>query len=439
MSWTTTGKHNRRLAALCCAGLSLQLLCSGCASRETAPPLLDTIQITPAYAQVERGDVFSMVTMQASFVPEIMELSFPISGMLAEVHVHPGDTVEEGDLLMQLDDAALEQKIENLQSEIESLKASYAITNRKIEIKIEKATLQLKQLEEQMAKEEETASSGETSSEVFSGEASSETETSSASEEETDSSSGGESAVESTVEETPTDVVEEKPRSTVDPYDVELKKVEIQGYKLELSQAQTMQSQNLAQKNKQLAEYREQQEDYRLYAPCNGEVVWLSQTADALADTGSRISSDSIVVILSVAGTSCLQTNRVDMLLMNKCDRMYAIANGKEYDIEALENDSQIDKLRVMEGKPLLTRFRLVTEDSTTCAGTALICLQYNTARDVLTVPVSCVFRDDAGHYVYRMDDNEREKVYVEIGMEGATRVEIVSGLEEGDLVYAKS
>ena len=57
----------------------------------------------------------------------------------------------------------------------------------------------------------------------------------------------------------------------------------------------------------------------------------------------------------------------------------------------------------------------------------------------MLTVPVSCVFRDDAGHYVYRMDDNEREKVYVEIGMEGATRVEIVSGLEEGDLVYAKS
>ena len=53
-------------------------------------------------------------------------------------------------------------------------------------------------------------------------------------------------------------------------------------------------------------------------------------------------------------------------------------------------------------------------------------------------LPDVAVLTDAGGSYVYREQDGNRERVSVEVGSKDGLHVEIVSGLEEGDVVYVQ-
>ena len=55
---------------------------------------------------------------------------------------------------------------------------------------------------------------------------------------------------------------------------------------------------------------------------------------------------------------------------------------------------------------------------------------------NVLKVPVNSVFEEDDQYYVYILDGESRVRRDVSIGAMSASEVEIVSGLEEGEVVY---
>ena len=459
MSTTARNKFRRATAALTAALLLLSTACSS--QQEQAPELLATIDVAPASVAVTRGDVFSMDTVQATVVPETHELFFPISGNLGESYVQIGDVVKEGDVIMKLDDTSLVTRIENLEKELQTLRDSYAASNRKVEIKIEIAELQLQVLLEKQAAYEEAVRLAESSavsviddvsdseSEPSEPESSSEPEESVSSE---DNTTSGDSV---SSEPTESDSIESEPESEpessepeneptiplpppVDPYEIELKKLEIRGYELELSQAKELQRRMLEDKSEQLAELNEDKQDYYMLAPTDGVLIWQTKATDALERSGKRIVADTVVAILADVSSVTLQTKRLDNLFMSHCDRVYTIINGKEYDLTLLPNDPKEDSKRSMEGKLLHSNFSVETTDDISQAGSAIVCLRYNSVENVLTIPHGCTFYD-TGYYVYRMNGTEREKVYVEIGAEGATCIEIISGLEEGDMIYVKS
>lgn len=69
--------------------------------------------------------------------------------------------------------------------------------------------------------------------------------------------------------------------------------------------------------------------------------------------------------------------------------------------------------------------------------GTMTVTLE--SRENVLTLPVGTVFDADGEHYVYVLnDENMREVRFIEIGLEGNNKVEILSGLNEGDQVVKK-
>lgn len=57
---------------------------------------------------------------------------------------------------------------------------------------------------------------------------------------------------------------------------------------------------------------------------------------------------------------------------------------------------------------------------------------------DVLMLPVECIESDDQGKFVYKTAGTTVEKTYVEIGFVNNLNAEILSGLEEGDMVQKK-
>ncbi len=71
---------------------------------------------------------------------------------------------------------------------------------------------------------------------------------------------------------------------------------------------------------------------------------------------------------------------------------------------------------------------------------TADVTFVTDSATDVLYVSKKAVFEEDGATYVYRQSENgSMEKTEVETGFSDMSSVEIVSGLEEGDIVYIKS
>jgi HlyD family secretion protein len=68
----------------------------------------------------------------------------------------------------------------------------------------------------------------------------------------------------------------------------------------------------------------------------------------------------------------------------------------------------------------------------------AIVELAVREATDVVTVPVSAVFRDATGDAVWRVEDGVARRQAVEVGAQGAEAVEIRSGLAVGDEVVVR-
>ena len=59
--------------------------------------------------------------------------------------------------------------------------------------------------------------------------------------------------------------------------------------------------------------------------------------------------------------------------------------------------------------------------------------------KQVLTLPTSAIHSADDKHYVYVVGENNmREVKWIEVGLAGKDKVEIVSGLVEGEKVILK-
>ena len=453
---------DKRRRAVACLALCLALGMSGCQFHTgDTPELLDTIQIVPGTAVATVDDVYQLQTMEASVIPETTELSFVISGNLAEAYYDVGDVVHKGDALMNLDDSALADKIAELEEQIESTRQENDRTNRKVEIKIEIAQLQLTQLEKELSSipedeeppveskpeesqptenepavsEPEENESNNTSSEEPPQE-SSEDENTSQSETQLPDESVMPTSMRAVQADTTSSLENEQKRNDLS-YDILLKKLEIENYELILSQNKESQDAALAIKQNLLEEYREEQKEYTLYAPSDGTVLWMCPAADPLQKASPSVGAEQTVLLFADHTKLQLQSTRISPSVLLSYERIYAIIDGKEYDVAPLENDVKEDSVRAMEGKTLKTNYQILDDHVTAKAGTAVLCFQYNVAENVLTVPIGCTFHD-TDYFVYRMNGNEREKVYVEIGTQGAVRVEIRSGLQEGDVVYAK-
>ena len=97
---------------------------TGCASSET------TAQET---AVVTRGDLEIGVTVSGNLeMPHKTDLSFGITGMVAEVLVSEGDSVVKGQDLAKLDASSLELNIEIAQARYETAQIEYKMTENKL-------------------------------------------------------------------------------------------------------------------------------------------------------------------------------------------------------------------------------------------------------------------------------------------------------------------
>jgi len=130
---------------------------AGCQeSTAEVPELLEPVGVKTDSAVVQYGDVYDISVYGGEIAPYLEELCFEVDGRLGEVLVSVGDTVEAGQLLVTLDSEDLLEKIEALEEDVAYAAKANAAADRKAEIKVEIAKLELKGLEEEIEVEPKT-------------------------------------------------------------------------------------------------------------------------------------------------------------------------------------------------------------------------------------------------------------------------------------------
>lgn len=168
-------------------------------------------------------------------------------------------------------------------------------------------------------------------------------------------------------------------------------------------------------------------EGCRIYASMDGTVTYLGDTGGSFVSWGGNkliTVSDS-----KECAFQCTDTDYFSYFEVGK-NYVFTTSGGAEYETKLTEIDSAHGVMR----------FELVRSQYGMTLGTrVLYSLVLEEKENVLSIPKAAVHTMGDRNFVYYFDENgDRRTKDVTIGMEADSRVEIVSGLAEGDEVILR-
>ena len=462
--------------------LLAMMMLTSCAQKpkKEVPELLEPAGVQSDTAIAYIDDLYRTAYYDASIKPYVESLCFNVSGQVMEVNGHPGMMVEEGDVLVKLNQVSLQERSEQLQQDINYLQqdGKYADEIAELDIDILEAELGQLQKNETALKEKETALK-EAETALLAEEVSlRETEaaltekaavlkeslTAPAEPEETPSEG------ETTQEDNSTALTEKEialvekelilvqneiamvtaditktteelalvtEEITLSEKEIALKEIEIEQNQTLLRQEKEMRSLELTNKRKELSELGVSLENNQIRAPFSGRIIYGDQLTP-----GSWVSADDPVVFLSDDNKLTVECEYIPNKTIETSARVFAHIGAKEYELKHVVVDTDEQVKMALAGEVLKTTFEIVaTEEELKeleAGQYAALCLWRNYTPDALVVPSNAVMKDSNGKYVYVDENGTRVKRSVKTGTETNSLVQIVEGLEEGDVVYVK-
>lgn len=182
---------------------------------------------------------------------------------------------------------------------------------------------------------------------------------------------------------------------------------------------------------KQLERLKEQKKDGSVISGMNGEIVAITDLT-----YGDKVSKDKSLVAVGSAETKVLKTEYISVANMSKVKEIYAMIDGKKYEVEHEAMDSETYLELSSKGETIYSTFHFVGECGDVNVGDfAVIVLVKERKENVLSVPKEAIHKDESGRYVYVLENEESVYTYVEVGMSDGAYTEITSGLTEGQKV----
>lgn len=352
---------------------------SGCATKknkEEVPKLKEPVGVDIDTAKVERKDFGSVNSYQGEVVPDVKGLYFVNSGQIASVKVDIGDKVKKGQLLATLKGA--DSDIKELQTELQDALIENKEINATNQNKIEQMKVELQQLKSKKEKAKK---------------------------------------------------VKEKKAFEKQ---IVAKQEEIKTARLDAKMQKETQQLQLSNLREDLAQAKKKNVSDKLYSSVNGEVVSTTLSVNDFVTGGN------VVMYVADMDKTRIRTDFIASTVVKKASSYHAVINGKEYEVEMEEQE--LSGLEVEMGETPSNTYFDYSQDANVSVGDSVSVEFYNDmAEDALIVPSNAVYKNKQEYYVYRMTNNNREKVMVTTGTQTDAYTQITSGLKEGDVVYVQN
>lgn len=350
--------------------LTAIIFLSGCESKETVvPTLAEPVGSDMDTAVVSRGDIYELTTYDAKAYPELQEVSFNVNGVVKDIDIYLGQKVQEGDILVRLDDENMKEELATIEAELEDALINNNYNNMQRELELQIMELNIEQKQQEKVSEIDIA-------------------------------------------------------QTIADYDKA---------QLEWQQTLELQQYEIDKKQERIDEIKAQMINNVLVAPSSGSVVYIKDM-----HRKGQISAKDTIVIIADDSKLHLQSEFINETVIKYASRIYAVIKGKEYKIDYLPSTTD-ELMKLKNGEAVIeSRYSIENDNNFAVGDYACICIKDKLKTNVLTIPKNALYSDSEGSFVYRMLNGSIERCNVEIGTETNIQVEIISGLEEGDVVYVQ-
>lgn len=404
---------------VCCLAMSISL--SGCyllpEEEEVVeiPELIETEEDIYQTVPVERGDIESLlicnITLEAK---DTIIKSFTEGGKIAKLYVMKGDQVEEGDLLAELETIDYEKELAETKIAVEQraldVERAKVLLQGKDETNIKTLKREIEELKEQneelqkllMLDEELLAAGSISQNEV---------------EEIKNNIKDNERLIKDKNEEI------ENP----DVSDKAVKEIQLKQAQLDYKGAQQHQ------------EYLEEKVTRtKIYADCAGTITYCTNKSE-----GEFVSNEEKIYKIAKKGEKriCYQGNDIDKFSVG--DRVTITADENNYEAEVIETPANVPfEVKSKEGYVPSVYLRFV--DPSVSENFSIMPHIFNLTKlldgrkNILRIPTTSIMYLDGKSYVYVLENEIRIQKPVITGLSTAAYTEVVSGLEEGELIILR-
>lgn len=215
--------------------------------------------------------------------------------------------------------------------------------------------------------------------------------------------------------------------------DIAMMNADYENGKLEQQQTFELQQFEIEKKQTRIEEIKVQMDKNIIKAPCTGKLVYIKEL-----HRGNQISAKDTVMIIANETKLHIQSEYIQENVIKNASQIYALIKGKEYDIK-YQPITTDERIKLKNGQTSIeSRYTIENSKNFVAGDYSAICIKDKMKTDVITISKNALYSDAEGNFVYKMVDSSIERCKVEIGIETNIQVEIISGLEEGDVVYVQ-
>ena len=220
--------------------------------------------------------------------------------------------------------------------------------------------------------------------------------------------------------------LEEQRRSGAGRDALRLAELKIEEQENSLAETRALWALDRAEQVRSIEEMRVLVDSSRLYAPCDGTIVSCN------AVDGGYAMENSAVIWLAEDAELYLSVAAVSAAELSEADEVYASVAGQRVEVERRAPREEYVSRTGMSAFDVTER-----GDADVESGMPVVLFVVSQrVEDALIVPSSAVYYDYS-YYVYKVVDGVQVRQSVQKGVSNDAEVQILSGLEEGDVVYA--